>query len=144
MRFWPNFICEACTVRGITGREILTKKDHYLLKLERMRLINMSWHMSSGTNIQYQSKINTLRTFEKQFGISVLPVPCLVSPPAFADSPLMWCIEAQSTLPGTKEKHISHNTVRQLWSEASQFLQWSALVTHPEASWLNKEKPLLY
>ena len=56
----------------------------------------------------------------------------------------MWCKEAQSTRPGTKEKHISHNTVRQLWSEASQFLQWSALVTHPESSWLNKEKPLLY
>ena len=109
-----------------------------------MRLIDMSWHWSSGTHTQYQSKINTIRTFEEQFNISVLPAPRLVSPPASADIPLMWCIEAQSTRPGAKEKHISHNTVRQLRSAAGQFFQWSALVTHPEASWLNKEKRLLY
>ena len=56
----------------------------------------------------------------------------------------MWCIEAQSTCPGIKVKHISHNTVRQLRSAAGQSFQWSALGTHPEASWMNKEKRLLY
>ena len=114
------------------------------MKLERMRLIDMSWHWSSGTHTQYQSKINTIRTFEHEFGISVLPVPRLPSPPTSPDIPLMWCMEAQSTRPGRKEKHISHTTVRQLRSAASQFFQWSALVSHPNSSWLNKEKRLLY
>ena len=131
VRFWANFIYKACTVLSITHREILSRKDLYLLKLERMRLIDMSWHWSSGTNTQYQSKINTIRTFEEQFTISMLPVPCLVSSPSSADIPLMWCREAQSTRQGAKEKHISHNIVCQLRSAAGQFSQWSALVFHP-------------
>ena len=42
VRFLANFICEACAVRSFTNREILTTKDLYLMKLERMRLIDMS------------------------------------------------------------------------------------------------------
>jgi hypothetical protein len=39
---WPNFIlCEACTVRRVTGRELRRPRDDLLLMLERMRLLDM-------------------------------------------------------------------------------------------------------
>ena len=63
----------------------------------------------------------------------------------------MWCIEANSTRLTTNKSHgagisdhISFGTIRQLRSAAAQFWQWDALVSHPTASMLTREKRLLY
>ena len=57
IKSWRNFICEACTICSITQQEIETKNDSYLLQLERMWLIDMSWYWSQGTHASYQSKL---------------------------------------------------------------------------------------
>ena len=150
-KYWGNFVCKACTVRSVTRQEILSKNDATLLKLERMRLIDMSWHWSKGTHDTYKSKIGTIRKFEQDYDLTVLPILSLSSPPASPDIPLMWCMEAQSTRKTTIKSrgagipdHISSVTVRQLRSAAAQHYQWAALISHPSASILTKEKRLLY
>ena len=39
---WGCFICKACTVRAVTGRE-LHPSDRYLMCLERVRLLDIAW-----------------------------------------------------------------------------------------------------
>ena len=63
----------------------------------------------------------------------------------------MWCTEAQSTRKTTHKSrgagvfdHNSSITVRTIRTAASQYYQWEALVLHPFAAWLNKERRLLY
>ena len=151
IKSWGNFICEACTVRSITQREIETKNDSYLLQLERMRLIDMSWYWSQGTHASYQSKLRIIHKFEESYGLCLLPAPVLTRPPDSPDIPLMWCMEVQSTRKTTHKSrgagvfdHISSITVRTIRTAASQYYQWEALVSHPSAAWLNKERRLLY
>ena len=43
---WPNFVCEACTVRQILKRELIGRSDGLLMALERIRLIDMAWSWS--------------------------------------------------------------------------------------------------
>ena len=57
IKSWGNLLSEACTVCSNTQREIETKNDSYLLQLERMWLIDMSWYWSQGTHASYQSKL---------------------------------------------------------------------------------------
>ena len=148
---WPNFICEACTVRSVTKREITYKTDLTLLRLERMRLIDMSWYWAKGSYTTYGSKLRSIRDFEANFEVPILTGSVLSAPPCSPDIPLMWCIEANSTRLTTNKSHgagisdhISFGTIRQLRSAAAQFWQWDALVSHPTASMLTREKRLLY
>ena len=88
---WPLYICESCTVRAVLQREIGHFNDLWLLKLERMRTLDVAHNWSLGTTKNYQSKIRTIRTFEgSHFGLSILPTAGPPSPPAARDIPLMW------------------------------------------------------
>ena len=64
VEFWTNFVCEVCTVRAITQRELNRTNDHTLLVLERIRMIDMAWSWSSGTHTSYQSQLRHIRRFE--------------------------------------------------------------------------------
>ena len=146
---WPNFICEACTVRQVLHRELTGPGDRRLLMLERMRLIDMAWSWSAGTHQSYQSKLRQIRAFEDSHAITILQSTPLSEPPSSPDIPLMWCIEASSTRltrhksRGYEPTPISFTTVRQLRSAASQFWAWDFLVTHPSASMLTREQRLV-
>ena len=118
---WPNFICEACTVRSVTKREITYKTDLTLLRLERMRLIDMSWYWAKGSYTTYGSKLRSIRDFEANFEVAILTGSVLSAPPCSPDIPLMWCIEANSTRLTTNKSHgagisdhISFGTIHQL------------------------------
>ena len=46
---WPLFICEACTVRAILERELHRPSVGWILRFERMRLIDIAHHWAVGT-----------------------------------------------------------------------------------------------
>ena len=97
VEFWPNFVCEVCTVRAVTQRELNGPNDHTLLVLERIRMIDMAWSWSSGTHATYQSQLRHIRRFEKEHALQVLRTPSLLSPPSSPVISLMWYMEAHST-----------------------------------------------
>ena len=50
VEFWPNFVCEVCTVRSVLGRELTSPGDRQLLVLERIRMIDIACSWSSNTH----------------------------------------------------------------------------------------------
>lgn len=148
IRTWPSFICEACTVRSVTGREV-TSSDIHLLVLERIRMIDIAWTWARGTHRAYQTQFNKIRKFENEFDVPVLVPHRPKRPPSSRDIPLMWCIEANTVRSvrhvsrGNSLGPISFGAVRQVRSAASQYYQWDAAITNP-SSYLTRDGRLLY
>jgi hypothetical protein len=136
---WGTFICEACTVRSVTGRELTDRADGELMALERMRLLDMAHHWSVGTHTTYQGKLRIVRKFEDRYGVAILLPTPLLRPPHGVDIPLMWCQEAYSLRlsPAKRSEgtnmNLAFSTVRQLRSAVSQFLTWDMMVATPGA-----------
>jgi hypothetical protein len=84
---WANFICEACTVRGILQRELTGRDDWQLMALERMRLIDMAHYWATNTHKTYRTKLQILRNFGTNYGFTVLRSTSLQPPPAVPKSP---------------------------------------------------------
>ena len=74
------FICEACTVRAVLQRELGNPGDRWLLKLERMRLLDVAHQWSAGTTRNYQTHLKKIKQFE-----SLHPGLCIFSPDDFLD-----------------------------------------------------------
>ena len=136
---WPSFICEACTVRAVQGRELcFSHRDMALLCFERMRMIDMASYWSLGTHKAYQSKLRTLDRFGKLFHVHVLPSLSLSSPPSSHEIPLMWaqvyqCLQRSKRRMNPDGTHpfVKVDTARQLRSAASQWYTWNFLLAHP-------------
>jgi hypothetical protein len=95
IKTWPNFICEACTVRSVLDRELTGPSDWKLVCFERMRVLDMSHHWSLGTHAKCQGKLAAVTQFETEFDLDrriLRPTP-LLRPPAGADIGLMWMME---------------------------------------------------
>ena len=147
---WPNFVCEACTVRSVLGRELKGTNDGHLMMLERMRIIDMAWRWAKGTHSSYQGQLKIIRQFEKSFDVPVLRAAELKRPANTPDIPLMWCMEAASTKlvthssRGCNTPHsIAFGTIRALRSAASQFYAWDWMISHPASCHLTKDQKLL-
>lgn len=146
---WPNFICEACTVRSVTGRELHRPMDDHLLLLERMRILDMLSYWGKATHSSYQQKLRVIRRFELRFRVQILRPTALSRPPSGPEIPLMWCQEAYSLRPSTKRYDqdvaltLSFGTIRQLRSAASQYFSWDMMVSHPKPVLLTKERSLV-
>jgi hypothetical protein len=139
IRDWPHFICEACTVRSVTGRELVpTYKDKALLMLERMRMIDLVSHWADGTHQSYQGKIRVLREFESTFQIPMLTTTPMIYPPNGLSIPLMWAQERYSLQPSTWKRSsntssgtVAYVTIRGLRSAASQFFALDLINSDP-------------
>jgi hypothetical protein len=146
---WPNFICEACTVRRVTGRELQRPMDDLLLMLERMRLLDMISYWGKHTHATYQGKLKIIRRFESKFQLQILRPSPLLRPPTGPEIPLMWCQEAYSLRPSTKrfDKDVAltltFGTIRQLRSAASQYFAWDMMIAHPTSVVLTKDRRLV-
>ena len=81
VKHWGNFVCEACTVRSVTDRE-LAPADKYLMCLERIRLLDIAWSWARGTHWTYQTQFNFIRKFESSFSVPVLSAAPLSLPPS--------------------------------------------------------------
>jgi hypothetical protein len=141
IRDLPNFICEACTVRAVLDRELQDhSRDHALLMLERIRLIDMCHNWSSGTHTQYQGKLRILRDFETAFGVRVLQATGLDRPPSPPAIPIMWAQQRYALRPGkvrgteTAPTSVTFATVRGLRSAANQFFAWDLQVAYPDTA----------
>jgi hypothetical protein len=78
----PNFVCEACTVHAVLHRELTrTTRDHTLLMLERMRMIDVASAWDPKTLAVYQSHLRQLQRFELFYGVSTLCPTPLERPP---------------------------------------------------------------
>ena len=64
IRYWPNFVCELCTVRAVLGHELESMAEVRLLSLERMRLLDLAWYLAENTHKTYQTKLGQMMEFQ--------------------------------------------------------------------------------
>jgi len=133
----PNFICEACTVRAMLGRELVRDpKDTALLMLERMRMIDQACAWDPKTLSGYQSQLRRIRQFEADYGIVGLTTTKLDKPPTSPAISLMW-IQQHYALQTPRKTHattgdrVSYGSARTIRSAASQFYTWDLQIAHP-------------
>ena len=141
LRDFPGFICEACTVRSVLGRELgAGPKDYALLMLERMRVFDTVNSLAIGTHKAYQQKTRYMREFEAGFGVRLLSCTPVERPPAPKSIPLMWAQQRFSLKvskwsrrkKGTEdEARVTYATSRALRSAASLFHKLDLLTAYP-------------
>ena len=145
---WPNFICEACTVRRFVNRE-LEASDTPLLMLERMRLLDIISYWAKGTHATYNSKIRVIHDFERRFGVQILKPTPLEHPPMDRSIPLMWCQQLYSLRHSTAKYDkdvavpLAFSTIRALRSAAAQYMTLDSLSVHP-SSYFNRDNKLIH
>ena len=131
--FFPNFVCEACQVRQVLGRELVrSDKDVTLLMLERMRQLDTMHKLAQGTLLKYKGQYHRLRRFEKSFGVECLIPTPLVAPSSSPAIPLTWAQLHYSIQPGKTEGFSNtYGTARQMRSAASFYYQWDLQAAYP-------------
>lgn len=135
-RFLPRFICECCQVRAMVDRELTdTSRDHALLMLERMRMIDVLNNWADGTLEQYGRHLSTIRDFSDWSGIPALSITPLVAPPTSLCISLMYAHLRFSVGGKTPRKC---QTVRQLRSAASAWYVVAAQQQSPDTIYQDK------
>jgi hypothetical protein len=132
MTYFP-FICEACTVRAVLGRELTwTSGDIQLLMLEPMRLIDMAHAWASSTLQGTARYLGRLSNFGQKYGIDLFPKAPTTQPPRSAFIPLLWGV-LEYTLQTSRKtgEGIKYNTVRSLKSAASAYHLWEKMIQFP-------------
>jgi hypothetical protein len=127
------FICEACTVRAVLGRELTwTSGDIQLLMLERMRLIDMAHAWASSTLQGTARYLGRLSNFGQKYGIDLFPKAPITQPPRSAVIPLLWAV-LEYTLQTSRKtgEGIKYNTARSLQSAASAYHLWEKMLQFP-------------
>ena len=144
---WGTFVCESCTVRAITRRELTRLEDSSLLALERMRLLDTVHSWARNTHSSYQGKLKILQAFASRYSLPLLPSVSLRHPRCSTDIVLMWCQEAYSLSPGTSRlgegNTTAFGTIRQLRAALSHLLAWNQLHQDPPGI-LDKQRRLLH
>jgi hypothetical protein len=150
VRTWPNFICEACTVRAILDRELTDPADWRLLCLERMRVLDMSHAWAKDTHKLYQGKLAAISCFAEDYGVPLLRPQALLRPPTSANIPLMWMQESYSLRPGSTRRDdpdamafVAFSTMRQLRAAASQYFAWDTMLQYPDQAYETREGRVL-
>lgn len=131
-RLWPVFICECCTVRAHVQRELTKPSDKVLLRLERVRVLDVANSWSAGTHKVYGPKLMAIRHFEQQHpGVSILADPHLEAPPTSPSIPLAW-VEAATSIRKSNmptRDTVAYGTIRQLRSAVGWHHTVAALVS---------------
>ena len=148
---WPNFICEACTVRSVLQRKLTGPHDWKLLCFERMRLLDMAHYWAIGMVKTYSSKLQVLRSFEHHFdGLHIFRPTSLLHSPRGPEIPLMWCQEAYSLRPGSSRRqsamdkvHLTFSTVWALRFALGQYYAWDMMVSQPHSVYQDERKRIL-
>jgi hypothetical protein len=120
------FICEACTVRAVLGRELTwTSGDMQLLTLERTRLVDMAQAWASSTSQGTARYIGRPSNFGQKYGIKLSPKAPITQLPRPAVIPLLWGV-LECTLQTSRKmgEGIKYNTDRSLQLAASAYHLW--------------------
>ena len=141
---YPNYICEACTVRTALGRELrCVAPDMALLMLERMRMIDVVHAWAQGTHKQYQLRLRQLRRFEGHFGVIILKETPLSAPPSSTAISIMWAQQHYALQPtrgrgrGAPTTAVQYSTVRSLRSAAAQFFRLDLQIAYPQQAFID-------
>jgi len=145
------FICEACTVRAVLGRELHNKSSNIeLLALERMRSIDMAHAWADSTMDGISRHLRHLKIFENKHAISICPFPPLSHPPCSPMIPLLWTVSAKTLqLSSSKRKShlpdatVTYNSARQLQSAAAAFYAWSQVLRFPESMFVTPDRRIM-
>lgn len=133
--YWPLFICECCTVRSVVGRELVPGAgDGSLLRLERMRMLDLANSWATNTYSSYNGKLRFLSSFEGLHpGVALLPRPDVLYPPRHPSIPLAWAEESFTLRQGGGPTggNVSFGTTRQLRSAAGWSHAVAILVGQP-------------
>jgi hypothetical protein len=149
---YEHYICEACIVWSILGRELTFRPaDAVLIMLERARFVDLTHHWASGTLKNYQSKYRLIRDFGTDLDVPMLQPTALVRPPHGEAIKLMWAQERYSLFPLEWRQHnsplvepVKFGSIRGVRSAVSHFWIWDLLLTHPERLTLGyKDHPML-
>jgi hypothetical protein len=143
------FICEACTVRCVLKRELRGGRDHHLLSLERMRLLDVAHSWAPGSFKSYQPYLRAVRRFQEDWGVHIIPQPNLRHPPCDPTIPLMWCQEAYGLRPGRRRGNgdsdqVSFATIRQLRAAVAHHEAWVHATAHPGTGYYDQNRRLLH
>jgi hypothetical protein len=130
--FFP-FICEACTVRAVLGRELTwTSGDIQLLMLGRMRLVDTA-HAWASLMLQGAARcLSRISNFRQKYGIDLFPKAPITQPPRSAVIPLMWGV-LEYTLQTSRKtgEGIKYNTARSLQLATSAYHLWDKMLQFP-------------
>jgi len=135
----PGFVCEACTVRAMLGRELtLTTVDHRLLCLECMHLIDAAHAWAPSLVKMYQTSLHQIHRFEQAYQVTALPRPRLVQPPIPPAIAVMWAMQeyAVHTPKGSHPlsgDQVKFNTMQAFQSAAAYFYDGAMLLQHPDS-----------
>ena len=122
VREWGLFICEYCTTRSVLERDLHGRQDWKLMMFERMRLIDIANSWARTTHQVYQSKLNFIRTFERNYQFQCFKTAALSRPPHGPEIALMWMQECYSLRQGRLSGDpVVFGSIRPLRSAASQF-----------------------
>jgi hypothetical protein len=127
------FICEACTVRAVLGRELTwTSGDIHFVLLERMRLIDMAHAWASSTFQGTARYVGRLSNFGHKYGIDLFPKARITQPPRSVVIHLLWgVLEYTLQISRKTGEGIKYNTARSLQSEASAYHLWEEMLQFP-------------
>ena len=145
------FICELCTTRAQLNRELDAHlpTDTYLLKLERMRMIDVAHAWAPRT---LENACRTLRRIDKFFHSHQLPSiqhqlqsPPLLHPPIDISIPLFWSMEHYTSTPSIRSQDTtpSWNTGRAQRSALSLFSSFTAAICHPTNAYKDNDNRTL-
>ena len=134
---WPLFICELFTVRAVLDRELHLTQDYVLLRLERMRILDMSHYWSPSTHYQYQLKLRFILRFQLHHQFSLLQSSPLKAPPSGSEIALQWIEESFSLRPASTRREeyvtVAVKTVESLRSALSYWYAWDMMVADPSS-----------
>ena len=121
---WPLFVCECCTVRAVVGRELGATGDRQLLRLERVRILDVANSWSQGTFKAYKPKLAYMAGLERRHpGLQLLARPNPAAPPVTPAIAIAWAELLYSLRPSKRPDRdtVAFGTVRQLRSAASWY-----------------------
>ncbi len=131
-------------------RELGHPGDPWLLRLERMRILDMMHSWSVGTTGNYQAKLGQLMTFEAAHpGLDFMRTPTSLTPSKGREIGIMWAQLHHSVIPLTKPGRRppgstpTYGALRQLRSAAGQYLGWNAIHAQPNRGTYFQDRRLL-
>ena len=145
------FICELCTTRTQLGRELdaLSPEDILLLKLERMRMIDVA-HAWAPTTLQ--NACRSLRRTNNFFSSHNIPslhqqlhLPALDHPPLDVSITIFWSMIHHTTFPSSRSHGAapSWNTARSQRSTLSLYCAWTSAICSPHNTYKDRDNRLL-
>jgi hypothetical protein len=135
------FIYDGCTVRVFLKRELFVcPKYLHLLKLERMRMIDMAHAWSHGTHIALMCYLRLLANLSDTYGVSTLLDTPLLRPPSGPMIPNLWTVSDYTLQKSKRTKNnINYNSVMVLLSEAAAFNSWTLALAHPDTMYISSD-----